>query len=99
MSLDKLLHQPRIPVFIGISLFTTVAVETTILWIAFNIPGAGTKAIGGFVLGAFLLVVGGIINTVAGSVAHMRGEFWGGRIAALGTTAWFVTIIVLLYLW
>lgn len=99
MSFDKLLHQPRVPVFTGISLVTTVAVETLILWIAVQIPGTGTNAIGGFVFLAFLLVAGGLINAVVGTAAHWRGEFWGGRIAGLGTTAWFVTLVVLLYLW
>jgi len=99
MSFDQFLHQPRSPAFTGISLVTTVAVESTIVWIGTAVPGKGTNAIGGFVLGAFLVLIGSIINAVAGSVAHMRHEFWGGRIAALGTASWFVTMTVFLFLW
>lgn len=97
MPLEMLLHQPRIPVFTGISLLTSAAVESVLLWIGAAVPGQGTNAIGAFVLGAFLVLVGGAINTVTGWIAHRRREYWGGRIASIGTAAWFATILVFLF--
>jgi hypothetical protein len=86
----------RTSAFTGLSLFTTVAVETAILLIADALPGSCTNGIGGVLLGAFLIAVGAVMNTVAGTIAHIRREYWGGRIAASGTAAWFATIVVLL---
>jgi hypothetical protein len=95
--LDRLWHQERAPGFTGISLFTTVGVEISILLIAEALPGSGTNGLGGIALGVFLILVGSVVNAVAGIGAHWRREYWGGRIAGIGAAAWFATILVLLF--
>ena len=97
MSLSRLFNQERVPVFTGISLCTSAAVETFIVRLATAPAGSGTNGIGGVVAGGFLVVAGAVINVVAGTIANWRHEYWGGRIAACGTAAWFVTIAVLLF--
>jgi len=75
----------------NISLATTVAVEIFVLMAADSLSGAGFGAIGIGLSTGVLIIVGIIVNTIAGCRAHERGESWGGRIAALGIFLWIAT--------
>src|SRR5436190_23130077 len=92
MGLNRFLDQERAPVSTAVSCLTTLAVEVVILLAARSVPSAGFAAAGvAFLTG--LLVLGGIaINIVLGSVAHSRGEYGGGWIAAAGIAIWLLTI-------
>ena len=92
MSLEKFLKQERLPVCTRISLFTTVAVEMFLLFAGWSLPGAGFGRLGIVLSAGLVVVVGLIANTVAGSIAHERGEYWGGRIATSGIAVWLATI-------
>ena len=59
-----------------------------------SLSGAGFGTIGVFLLMASLTGVGVVVNTVAGLMAHQRGEPWGARIAAFGIVALIVTVLL-----
>src|SRR5450759_2508625 len=84
-------EQERNPVWTNISLSTTVAVEILVLIAANSLSQARFGAIGIVLSTGLLIIVGILINTIAGYRAHERGELWGGRIAALGILVWIVT--------
>jgi hypothetical protein len=84
--------QKRFPVCTGISLFMTIAVEVLILEVGWSARSAGFGA-GAIVLVTLLAVAVGILfNAILGLAAHKGGEYWGGRIAALGVAVWLATI-------
>ena len=98
MPLENLLHQDRLPVCTGISLLITVAVEFVVLDAGWSLPGSGFGALG-IVLSTGLIVAVGVIgNSVAGHFSRKRGEYWGGRIAALGVAIWAVTVAAFYFL-
>ena len=92
MPLYKLLDQELTPVYTGISSLVTIAVEAVIFLAVRSLPGAGFGAIGIYYSTALLIFVGVILNVFLGSLAHRRGEYWGGRIAASGIAVWLLTI-------
>ena len=92
--LDNFLEQETTPVF------TAIAVGATVLgWvlIVINLLHKARDWGGlaeGFAL-LFILVVGSLFNAVIGAIASSRGEYCGGRVAALGIVVWFLTVGVL----
>lgn len=99
MAFERLLNQARVPVFTVISLLTTIIVEVMILLAAASLPNAGFGAIGIVLITGLIVVVGLIVNSAAGCLAHKYREVWGGRIAAFGTAAWVTTILVIRSFW
>jgi hypothetical protein len=77
-----------------VSLATTIGIDVAIIGIQPSLSGAGFGAIGVFLLMVLLAGVGVVVNTIAGLIAHQRGEAWGARIAALGIVALIATVLV-----
>jgi hypothetical protein len=94
MPLHKFLDQEPAPVFTAIAVVTSAVVWTVLV----AVPALGPKdwgALAAFVLTRFVLIAGLLINVCGGLIATARGEYWGGRIAAMGIALWFVTVAVL----
>jgi hypothetical protein len=100
MSLHKLLHQARFPLWTVISVLITVLVETVIVTMANPVvdqsaPLGWVAPFGAVLITDLMVVLGFLINLVAGCVAIKRKEFWGGRIAVLGVVVWIATVVAL----
>jgi hypothetical protein len=85
------------PVWTGISLASTLAVEAAMVSAIRSIPGSDLGFIGIGVITAGVALVGILINIIAAYHAHKRGEPWGGRFAVLGIVVWGATIAVCHY--
>jgi hypothetical protein len=95
MPLHKFLDQEPAPVFTAIAVVTTAVVWAVLI----AVPALGPKdwgALAALVLTCFVLIAGLLVNVCAGLIATARGEYWGGRIAAMGIALWFVTVAVLI---
>jgi hypothetical protein len=92
--LDNFLEQETTPVFIAIAVAATVLgwviIVMNLLHKARDWGGLAQM----FVL-LFTLVGGSLFNAVIGAIASSRGEYCGGRVAALGIALWFLTVGVL----
>jgi hypothetical protein len=91
--LDKFLEQERSPAFTAISVFTSVLVWLVLMAdLCARTDGWGVLAqFYGLIL-VFLL--GLLIKSVVGAIAASRGEYCGGRIAAIGVALWFLTVLI-----
>jgi hypothetical protein len=79
----RILEQERTPLFTAISLLATVLMLAVIIVAPF-LKYRDWGGIAAFALPWFALQAGFVVNCIAGVVAHVRGEYWGGRIAAIG---------------
>ena len=94
MPLHKFLDQEPAPVFTAVAILTTFVVWAVLI----VVPGLGPKdwgALAALDLTDLVLMAGLLLNVWAGFIATARGEYWGGRIAAMGIALWFVTVAVL----
>jgi hypothetical protein len=83
----------------GISLLISITVEILILEVGWTAKSAGFGA-GALVLLTLLAVAVAILfNAIFGHAAHKSGEYWGGRIAALGVAAWLATMAWFYFQW
>lgn len=90
MVFKRILEQERTPLFTAISLLATVLMLAVII----VAPFLKYRDWGGIVALALpwlALQAGLIVNGIAGLVAHVRGEYWGGRIAAIGMVLLLIT--------
>jgi hypothetical protein len=87
MALQKIIDQEQTPTFTAISLVTTIVVAVALIFI-------DTKhfAIARILLIPFSLALGTLINFFCGVMAFNRNEYWGGRIALIGTALWFLEL-------
>jgi uncharacterized delta-60 repeat protein len=92
MSLSKFLDQESTPVCTGLACLVAVGVEAVIFFASASLPNAGFGAIGIFYLTGLLVLVAVIVNMLLGYFAHIRREYWGGRIALSGIVLWLLTI-------
>jgi hypothetical protein len=98
MLLEKLVKQKRLPVYTVTSILVTVLVEFEMM--SGSRPARDSRypvpeMVGNLMFKLLAVFFGFIVNIVAGRVAHKRGEFWGGRIAAVGIAVWLVTLATL----
>ena len=87
--IDGFLEQEKTPGFTAASMLTTIVVWVFVTVDLLQRPNWGS--LGLLVLPLFL---GSLINLVVGSVAAARGEYCGGRIAALGIGLWYLTVLI-----
>lgn len=81
------------PLFTILSVLTAAAVEGLILLIAVSLRGVGLAG-GAALFGGPVVLIGVLLNGVAGYAASQRGECWGGDVATIGIGVWAVTIVV-----
>lgn len=94
---QKILEQERNPVFTAISVLTTFLVWIAVIVLTLHDLN-GFAALVQFPLTVIVLLIGFVINGVAGLIASSRGEYLGGQIASLGIILWFVTLCGLMAL-
>ena len=92
--LDNFLEQERTPVFTAIAAGTTVLAWVIIVMNLLHKARDWGGLAQGFLL-LFILVAGSLFNAIIGAIAASRGEYCGGRVAALGIAFWFLTVGVL----
>jgi riboflavin transporter FmnP len=88
--IKRIFEQERTPVFTAISFLTTVLALAVII----VMPFLKYRDWGGIVALVFpwlALQAGLIVNCIAGVAAHARGEYLGGRIAAIGAALLLIT--------
>jgi hypothetical protein len=91
----RFLEQKKSPTFTVLSLLTT-----TFIWLALSAlllldPEDGWGRAAQFWISITMLCLGVLINGSLGAIANGRGEFCGGRVAALGIALWLLTAFVL----
>jgi hypothetical protein len=86
--IDGFLDQETTPACTAASVLTTVGI-----WIVVALDLVRTGDWGSFGLLITALFFGSLLNVVLGSVAAARGEYCGGRIAALGILLWYLTVL------
>ena len=91
MILNRFLDQRRDPWFTVLSVLTTVVVWTAILLLPYTGHTRGRGWHLAYILSWLAVPVGLVVNAIAGAMAHDRGEYRGGRIAAIGIALWAVT--------
>jgi hypothetical protein len=91
--LDKFLEQEKTPVFTVVSLLITILVWGVVFIDLLHKPRDWGGIAQLFIL-IFVLLLGIAINSVVGGIAAYRGEYCGGRIAAVGVALWFLTILI-----
>ena len=90
----RFLDQERTPVFTTISLLTTVFVLFVMILVpSFTYRDWGAPA--AYIFTLLVVVFGAAANIIVGFCASVRGEYCGGRIAAMGMALWLVTGVVL----
>jgi hypothetical protein len=94
-TLDKFLEQEKAPIFTAVSLLTTVVVWVVVIADILYKPHDPVGPLARFYILILLLLVGLLINAVVGGIAASRGEYCGGRIAAVGIALWLVTTLLL----
>ena len=87
------MDQERAPVFTAISLLTTIVVQGIIIVVASATYTEMVAIYAALVLAGPVLLTAVVVNSVVGIVASVRGEYWGGRIAAMGIALWIVTLL------
>lgn len=76
VTLDRFLEQKRTPVFTALSLLTTVQVWVAVIAVSLNTPRDPVGPLAQFYILIFVLLLGLVINTVLGSIAAYRDEYW-----------------------
>jgi hypothetical protein len=91
--LDRFLEQEKTPVCSALAALTTILVWSIVFFDLLHRPHDWGGLAQGFLLVA-VLFLGLIANSIVGVLAARRGEYWGGRIAALGAALWLLTVLV-----
>ncbi|HXB69732.1 MAG TPA: hypothetical protein VNY05_15885 [Candidatus Acidoferrales bacterium] len=91
--LDSFLEQENTPVFTSIAAVTGVIGWGIIAMDLLTTPRDWGGLAQGFLL-VFILTAGSLFNVIVGAIAVSRGEYCGGRVAALGIGLWFLTAAV-----
>jgi uncharacterized delta-60 repeat protein len=91
LILHRFLDQKPDPWFTEISVLNTAVVWAAILLLPHigHVRGRGWHL--AYILSWVAVAIGPVVNVIAGVLAHDRGEYCGGRIAAIGVALWAVT--------